>query len=119
MNDESSVDVESQQLEREMGYSEVALKAGKGHSEALLMEAAAQKYGMFLCVQDLTCPGASFVHSASLAARIPTVAGIEGNARQYCPAANLAWRDRYPGLFEISSGTVRTATLTEPGLVNR
>lgn len=117
--DESLVGLESLQLAREMGYSGVALKACKGHSEALLMGAAAQKYGMFLCVQDLTCPGASFVHSASLAARIPTVAGIEGNARQYCPAANLAWRDRYPGLFEISSGTVRTATLTEPGLVNR
>ena len=42
---------------RELGYSGVALKACKGHSEALLMGAAAQKYGMFLCVQDLTCPG--------------------------------------------------------------
>ena len=53
---------------------------------ALLMGAAAQKYKMFLCVQDLTCPGASLLHSASLSARIPTVAAIEGNARQYCRA---------------------------------
>jgi len=59
--DESLVDFESLLLCREMGYSGVALKACKGHSEALLMGAAAQKYGMFLCVQDLTCPGSSGV----------------------------------------------------------
>ena len=63
--DESLVDLESLLLCRELGYSGVALKACKGQSEALLMGAAAQKYGMFLCVQDLTCPGASFLHSAS------------------------------------------------------
>ena len=40
---------------------------------------------MFLCVQDLTCPGSSFIHSASLAAHIPGVAAIEANSRQYCP----------------------------------
>src|SRR5919204_6037980 len=92
--DESLVDLESLQLCREMGYSGVALKACKGQTEALLMGAAAQKYGMFLCVQDLTCPGASFLHSASLAARIPTVAAIEGNARQYVPAGNRGWSER-------------------------
>ena len=95
--DESLLDLESLQLSRELGYSGVALKACKGHSEALLMGAAAQKYGMFLCVQDLTCPGASFLHSASLSARIPTIAAIEGNARQYCPVANRGWADRFPG----------------------
>ncbi len=62
--DESLVDLESLLLCRELGYTGVALKACKGHSEALLMGAAAQKYGMFLCVQDLTCPGRSFLHSA-------------------------------------------------------
>ena len=114
--DESLVDFESLQLARELGYSGVALKACKGHTEALLMGAAAQKYKMFLCVQDLTCPGYSFLHSASLSARVPTIAAIEGNGRQYCPAANEAWKDRYPGLFHISDGTVETATLTETGL---
>src|SRR5208282_510518 len=85
--DESLVDYESLLLARELGYSGVALKACKGQSNALLMAAAARKFGMFLCVQDLTCPGASFLHSASLAARVPGVAAIEGNARQYCPVA--------------------------------
>jgi L-alanine-DL-glutamate epimerase-like enolase superfamily enzyme len=114
--DESLVDLESLLLCREMGYSGVALKACKGHSEALLMGAAAQKYGMFLCVQDLSCPGFSFLHSASIAARVPTVAAIEGNSRQYCPAGNAAWRDRFPTMFRITDGTVGTAALSGPGL---
>jgi len=114
--DESLVDFDSLLLSRELGYSGVALKACKGHSEALLMGAAAQKYGMFLCVQDLTCPGASFLHSASLAARIPTVAAIEGNGRQYCPAANAGWEERFPSMFRISDGTLGTGVLDGPGL---
>lgn len=114
--DESLIDFDSLQYCRELGYSGVALKACKGHSEALLMGAAAQKYGMFLCVQDLTCPGASFLHSASLAARIPTVAAIEGNARQYCPAGNQGWSDRFPTMFQVTDGTLGTSTLTAPGL---
>jgi L-alanine-DL-glutamate epimerase-like enolase superfamily enzyme len=114
--DESLVDFESLELCREMGYSGVALKACKGHSEALLMGAAAQKYGMFLCVQDLTCPGASFLHSASLCARIPTVAAIEGNARQYCPEGNRGWSDRYPSMFHLTDGTLGTAALNGAGL---
>ncbi len=114
--DESLVDYESLLLARELGYSGVALKACKGHTEALLMGAAAQKHGMFLCVQDLTCPGYSFLHSASLSARIPTVAAIEGNARQYCPAANAEWAKRYPGMFRITDGMLETAVLRGPGL---
>ena len=114
--DESLVDLESLQLSRELGYSGVALKACKGHSEALLMGAAAQKYGLFLCVQDLTCPGASFLHSASLSCRIPTVAAIEGNGRQYCPAGNLEWSARYPGMFRIQNGRIETQLLDGVGL---
>ncbi len=114
--DEALVDLESLLLSRELGYSGVALKACKGHSEALLMGAAAQKYGMYLCVQDLTCPGYSFLHSASLSARIPTVAAIEGNARQYCPAANAGWSERFPSMFHVTDGTLGTAVLSGPGL---
>ena len=114
--DESLVDLESLLLSRELGYSGVALKACKGHSGALLMGAAAQKYGMFLCVQDLTCPGRSFLHSASLAARVHGVAAIEGNARQYCPAGNRGWSERFPAMFQISDGTLGTAVLDGPGL---
>ena len=114
--DESLIDLDSLLLARELGYSGVALKACKGHSEALLMGAAAQKYGLFLCVQDLTCIGRSFLHSASLAARVPTVAAIEGNGRQYCPAGNEAWKTQFPGMFCITEGVVRTGELNGAGL---
>lgn len=114
--DESLIDVESLHESRKMGYSGVALKACKGHGEALLMGAAAQKYKMFLCVQDLTCPGASFLQSASLSARIPTVAAIEGNARQYCPDANKPWVSKYPSMFLLKDGTLGTDVLDGPGL---
>ena len=114
--DESLVDFDSLLLAREQGYTGVALKACKGHSEALLMGAAAQKYGMFLCVQDLTCPGRSFLHSATLSARLPTAAAIEGNARQYCPAGNRGWSERYPSMFHVTDGTLGTDVLDGPGL---
>ena len=114
--DESLIDLASLELSRQLGYSGVALKACKGHGDALLMGAAAQEYGLFLCVQDLTCPGASFLHSASLAARIPTVAAIEGNARQYCPAGNAGWAERFPGMFRMTDGTLETSLLSGSGL---
>jgi len=114
--DESLTDLESLLLAREMGYSGVALKACKGQTQALLMAAAAQKYGMFLCVQDLTCPGASLIHSAGLAAHVPGVAAIEANARQYVPAANQGWEKKFPGIFQVKDGTIETGLITGPGL---
>jgi L-alanine-DL-glutamate epimerase-like enolase superfamily enzyme len=114
--DESLTDQESLQLAREMGYTGAALKACKGQTQALLMAAAAQKDGMFLCVQDLTCPGASLIHSAGIAAHVPGVAAIESNARQYCPAANKPWEGRFPGMFRITDGTMETGLLNRVGL---
>lgn len=117
--DESLVDLESLMLAREMGYSGAALKACKGQAQALLMAAAAQKHNMFLCVQDLTCPGASLIHSAGLAAHVPTVAAIEANARQYVPAANAGWEKTHPGIFVVKDGYMQTGELTGPGLSAR
>ena len=114
--DESLTDLESLALARDMGYTGVALKACKGQSQTVLMAAAAQKYKLFVCVQDLTCPGASLVHSVGISARIPAVAGIEANARQYVPAANEPWRHRFPGIFTITDGYIRTADIGGPGL---
>jgi L-alanine-DL-glutamate epimerase-like enolase superfamily enzyme len=114
--DESLLDLESLVLAREMGYTGAALKACKGQSQSLLMAAAAQTMGLFLCVQDLTCPGASLIHSAGLAAHVPGVAAIEANARQYMPAANEPWAGRFPGVFRIRDGVMRTGELTAAGL---
>jgi L-alanine-DL-glutamate epimerase-like enolase superfamily enzyme len=100
----------------EMGYSGAALKACKGQSQSLLLAALGQKKNVFLCIQDLTCPGASLVHSVSLAAHVPTVKAIEANAREYVPAANRGWDKRFPGIFNVKDGMVRTAGIDGPGL---
>jgi L-alanine-DL-glutamate epimerase-like enolase superfamily enzyme len=114
--DESLTSKEMLLLAREMGYSGTALKACKGQAQALLMAAVAQKHKMFLCVQDLTCPGASLIHSAGLAAHVPGVAAIEANARQYVPAANKGWEKRFPGIFVVRDGMMKTSVLKGPGL---
>lgn len=114
--DESLTDLESLRLAREMGYNGVALKACKGQSQAVLMAAAAQTFGLFLCVQDLTCPGAPLIHSIGISAHVPTVAGIEVNARQYVPAANERWAARFPGIFRVVDGYVRPREILGPGL---
>ena len=114
--DESLTDLESLLLARDMGYTGVALKACKGQSQAMLMAAAAYKYKMFVCVQDLTCPGASLIQSVGISARVPAVAGVEANARQYVPAANELWRDRFPGIFTMSDGYMRTGEIGGAGL---
>ncbi|VTT98591.1 Uncharacterized protein OS=Blastopirellula marina DSM 3645 GN=DSM3645_24365 PE=4 SV=1 [Gemmataceae bacterium] len=114
--DESLLDLESLLLSREMGYTGVAFKACKGQTQTLLLAAAAQKFGLFRCVQDLTCVGASLIHSASIAAHVPGVAAIESNGRQYCPAANAPWDAKFPGVFTIRGGVMNTAVLNGPGL---
>ncbi|MCU1327384.1 MAG: hypothetical protein JWN34_2754 [Bryobacterales bacterium] len=114
--DESLTDLEALLLSREMGYTGVALKACKGQSQTLLMAAAAQKYKMFRCVQDLTCPGAALVHSVGIAAHIPGTSALEANAREYVPSASKGWEKRYPGIFNVRDGYLATTGLSGPGL---
>jgi L-alanine-DL-glutamate epimerase-like enolase superfamily enzyme len=114
--DESLTDLDSLLLAREMGYTGVALKACKGQSHSMLMAAAARKYKMFVCVQDLTCPGASLIHSVGISAHVPAVAGIEANARQYVPSANGPWERDFPGIFRVNDGFMRTVDIRGPGL---
>ncbi len=114
--DESLLDLESLLLAREMGSTGVAFKACKGQTQTLLLAAAAQHFNLFRCVQDLTCVGASLIHSAAIAAHIPGVAAIESNGRQYCPIANEPWDRRFPGVFTIRDGAMNTAILNGLGL---
>lgn len=114
--DEALTGIDALMLARELGYTGAALKACKGQSDTMIIAPVAEYHKMFLCVQDLTCPGASFIESASLAAHVPGVKAIEGNARQYMPAANKPWASRFPGLFQVKNGTVETAQLNKPGL---
>ena len=114
--DEALTGIDALMLARELGYTGAALKACKGQSDMMIIAPVAEYHKMFLCVQDLTCPGASFIESASLAAHVPGVKAIEGNARQYMPDANKPWAGRFPGLFHVKDGTVETAQLNKPGL---
>ena len=114
--DESLTGLDTLLLAREMGYTGVALKACKGQSQTLLLAAAAQKYKMFRCVQDLTCPGAALVHSVGIAAHIPGTAALEANAREYVPAASVGWEKRFPGIFNVRDGWLKTEGLDGPGL---
>ena len=114
--DESLTGLDALLTAREMGYTGVALKACKGHSQTLLLAAAAQKYKMFRCVQDLTCPGAALVHSVGIAAWIPGTSALEANAREYVPSASKGWETRYPGIFNVRNGYLDTKGLDAPGL---
>jgi L-alanine-DL-glutamate epimerase-like enolase superfamily enzyme len=114
--DESLTGLDMLKLAREMGYTGAALKACKGQSQTLLLAAAMQKYKMFLCVQDLTCPGAALVHSVGIACHVPGVSGLEANAREYVPVANRGWDKKFPGIFDVKDGWMRTTGLDGPGL---
>jgi L-alanine-DL-glutamate epimerase-like enolase superfamily enzyme len=114
--DESLTGLDALLLAREMGYTGVALKACKGQSETLLLAAAAQKYNMFRCVQDLTCPGAAFIQSAGIAAHVPGISALEANAREYVPVANRGWEKRFPGIFVVKNGYLDTSELGGVGL---
>ena len=114
--DESLVDFESAAAEPRVGLFGRGPEGLQGAQRGPADGRRRAEVQMFLCVQDLTCPGDSFLHSASLAARIPTIAAIEGNSRQYCPAGNTAWAERFPSMFRVSNGTIGTAALNGPGL---
>jgi len=101
---------------RKIGYTGIALKACKGQSQSVLMNAAAQKFKMYMTAQDLTCPGASLIQSAGIAAHVPEIDTLESNAREYVPAANRPWLRKFPGLFEVREGKLRTDKLAGLGL---
>ena len=114
--DEALTGLDALMLARELGYTGAALKACKGQSDMMIIAPIAEYHKMFLCVQDLTCPGTSFIQSAGIAAHVPGVQAIEGNARQYMPAANKPWASRFPGLFHVNNGMVETDQLDKLGL---
>lgn len=114
--DESLTDLEALMLSREMGYTGAALKACKGQSTMMILASVAERNKMFLCVQDLTCPGAALIQSASLAAHVPDVKAIEANSRQFVPAANQGWEKRFPGVFHITDGNMDTSHLNGLGI---
>lgn len=109
--DEGVTDVETMDLALSLGWTGVALKTCKCHSSALLMVAKAEEMGIPYSVQDLTCPGLALVHSAGFAARVNPIKGFEYNARQYLPLAFPEIQEKYPEIFKVKDGFIRTECL--------
>ncbi|HXH47885.1 MAG TPA: twin-arginine translocation signal domain-containing protein [Terriglobia bacterium] len=114
--DESLTGYDSLLRGRKLGYTGVALKACKGQSQSMLLNAAAQKFKMYMSAQDLTCPGASLIQSAGIAAHVAPIDTLESNGREYVPAANKPWLKNFPGLFEVRDGKLHTDRLGGLGL---
>lgn len=114
--DESLTGFDALMRGREIGYTGVALKACKGQSQSVVLNAAAQEFKMYMTAQDLTCPGASLIQSAGIASHVAKIDTLESNGREYVPSANRPWLAKFPGLFEVRDGKLHTANLTGPGL---
>jgi L-alanine-DL-glutamate epimerase-like enolase superfamily enzyme len=114
--DESLIDVESLLLARELGWSGAVVKSPKGLTNMLLITAVAGKRKIFLGGGDMSCPGRALIQTAAFQARVPTITAVEANARQYLPQANRGWETRFPGIFQITDGMLRTSELSQPGL---
>ena len=114
--DESLIDVESLLLARKLGWTGAAVKSPKGLTHMILIASVAGKEKIFLCGGDMSCPGAALIQTANLQARVPTITSVEANARQYLPQANKAWESRYPGMFRVTDGMLRTQEINGPGL---
>ncbi len=114
--DEGVTDLGKLELAHELGWSGVGLKTCKGHAASLLYAARCQAEGMLITVQDLTNPGLSLVHSAGLASRLPTLMGVEYNARQYLPSSQADVQARHRTLFTVRGGKVSLKSLAPVGL---
>src|SRR5262249_29945182 len=109
--DESVIDVDSVLLARKMGWTGAVVKSPKGLTHMILIASVAGKQRMLVAGGDMSCPGAALIQTASFQARLPGVMSIEANARQFLPDANRAWEQRFPGIFRITDGMMRTGDL--------
>lgn len=114
--DESLMGLEDLGLALDLGYTGVALKTCKGHSSALLTAAECTQRNIPYTVQDLTNPSIALAHSASLAAHLRPLHGVETNSRQFFPATNEPLSRVHPGLAKLHDGQLDTSTLGGAGL---
>ena len=114
--DESLIDVDSLLLARDLGWTGAVVKSPKGLSHMILMASVAGKQKIFLAGGDMSCPGAALIQTTNLQARVPTITSVEANARQYLPQASKPWEARFPGIFRVTDGMLRTRDVSGPGL---
>lgn len=114
--DESLIDADSLRLARDLGWTGAVVKSPKGLSHMILMACIAGKERIFVAGGDMSCPGAALIQTTNLQARVPGITSVEANARQYLPAANRPWEARFPGIFRVTDGMLRTQEVSGPGL---
>src|SRR5262249_21340909 len=114
--DESVIDVESVLLARRLGWTGAVVKSPKGLTHMILIAAVAGKQNRPVAGGDMRCPGAALIQTAGFQGRLDGVTSIEASARQFLPAANKAWEARFPGMFRVTDGMLRTSELVQPGL---
>src|SRR5262245_10955934 len=114
--DESLIDVDSLLLARDLGWTGSVVKSPKGLSHMIRMACIAGKEKICLAGGDMSCPGAALIQTTNLQARVPTITSVEANARQYLPQANKRWESRFPGIFRVTDGMLRTQEVGGPGL---
>lgn len=114
--DEGLTSLEAIDRAAALGWNGIALKTCKTQSLMLLALAKATALGLDISVQDLTNPGIALLHSAGLAAHLPTPMPLESNQRQYFPGTSTPEATRYPAIFRVRGGSIPTGTLNGPGL---
>ncbi len=114
--DEGLISLELLEVAAAQGWSGFALKTCKGHSFSLVAGAWARDRGLALTLQDLTNPGLAAIHAALLAARLPTLNGIDLNSPQFTPAANAEWLPRLQSLLDPTDGFHHLPAAIPPGL---
>jgi hypothetical protein len=114
--DESLIDANSLHVARKLGWTGAVVKSPKGLTHMILLACVVGKQKLFVAGGDMSCPGAALIQTAGLQARVPGVTCVEANARQFLPAANKDWEERFPGMFQVTDGMLRTSELTGPGL---
>ena len=101
---------------RALGWSGLALKTCKGQTASVLTACLGLELGMPLMVQDLTNPRLAMISHAALAARVPTLMGLETNACQFYPEESLPEERVHPGLFRRRNGAITTESISGPGI---
>jgi L-alanine-DL-glutamate epimerase-like enolase superfamily enzyme len=117
MMDESLDSLDKLPYIDEQGWSGIALKTGRGHSQSLLAYCWAKKNNKHMTMQDLTNPGIALVHSANLCSHLAlSYSTFEHNSRQYIPTCGWDELEQYPNLRHVDEGQISLRDMKHFGL---
>jgi L-alanine-DL-glutamate epimerase-like enolase superfamily enzyme len=115
--DESLDQLDKLELVEDLGWSGVALKTGRGHSQSLLAYCWARSKNRYITMQDLTNPGLALVHSANMCSHFAiSVKAFEHNSRQYIPHSGRAEIMDYLGIHRVKDGRIDLIDMKNIGI---